>query len=110
MRKTAFMVCGTALLMGLLTGTANATPATDGCPMGFEPATLAQLKDSKEVQAAVHAVPPVYGYDHVEEVFSMLDQNSDGLVCYKPVANEGNTHFMVYYAGRYVENHAGPKK
>ena len=26
------------------------------------------------------------------------------------VANDDNTHFMVYYAGRYLDNHAGREK
>jgi hypothetical protein len=108
MRKTAFMVCGTALFVGLLTGTANATPTTDGCPSGYEPATYGDLLLTPEFIAANR--DNIYHEDHVADVFSMLDQNNDGLICYKPVANEDNTHYMVYYAGRYVENHAGPEK
>ena len=109
MRGTVLMVCGTALVTGLLTGTANAAPATNSwCPSGYEPATLEQLLTTDEVLAA--AADGIYFADHVEEVFTALDQNRDGLVCYKSVANDDNTHFMVYYAGRYVENHVGPEK
>lgn len=109
MRGKVIMVCGAALFTGLLAGTAYATPAMNsGCPSGYEPATLEQLLQSPEVLAA--AEDGVYFSDHVEDVFAGLDQNHDGLVCYKSVANDGNTHFMVYYAGRYVENHAGAQK
>jgi hypothetical protein len=108
MRTTAVLLCGTALLMGLLTGTANATPTTDGCPSGYEPATYGDLLLTPEVIAADR--DNVYHADHVADVVRMLDQNNDGLVCYKPVADDENTHYMVYYAGRYVDNHAGPEK
>ena len=109
MRKTVFVACGTTLLLGLLVGPANATPAAKtGCPNGYEPATYEQLLTTPEVIAA--ARDGVYFADHVEDVFTALDQNRDGLVCYKSVANDGNTQFMVYYAGRYVENHAGTEK
>jgi len=104
-----FMVLGTALFLGLLTGTANATPATnDGCPMGYQPVTLDDLRYTPEVMAAEQ--DGVYHFDHVETVFAIVNQNGDDLVCYKPVANDDNMHFMVYYAGRYMDNHAGSKK
>jgi hypothetical protein len=110
MIKTAtFMVCGTVLFAGLLTGTANATPAANsGCPTAYEPATYAELLATPEVRAAFE--DGVYGEDHTAEAFSAFDRNGDGLACWKSVANDDNTHFMVYYAGRYLDNLAGPKK
>ena len=107
MRTTACMVCGTALLVGLLTGTANATP-NEGCPAGYEPVTYGQLLKTPEVKAAF--ADDAYGKDHIAAAFNAGDQNGDALVCYKSVANDDNTHYMVYYAGRYVDNHAGPEK
>ncbi|MBK9741177.1 MAG: hypothetical protein IPO93_17190 [Actinobacteria bacterium] len=109
MRKTVFVVGGTALLMGLLTGTASATPAANsGCPTAYEPVTLAELLVTPEVLAAFE--DHVYDADHIVTAFNAANQNGDDLVCYKSVANDDNTHFMVYYAGRYMDNHAGPKK
>ena len=109
MRKTALMVCGTALLMGLLTGTANATPAeNDSCPVGYEPVTLKQLLKTPEVLAAFE--DDAYPKGHITDAFNAGNTNGDELVCYKPVANDDNTHFMVYYAGRYMDNNAGPKE
>ena len=109
MRKTVFVVCGTALFLGMLTGTANATPAeNDGCPMGYQPVTLEELLQTPEVQNAFR--DEIYPESHIVGAFGAGDKNLDGLICYKPVANDDNTHFMVYYAGRYVDNHAGPKK
>ncbi len=109
MSKTAFMVCGTALFVGLLTVPANATPAENGgCPTAYEPATYAELLATPEVQAAF--ADHVYGPDHTAEAFSAFDRNGDELVCWKSVANDDNTHFMVYYAGRYLDNLAGPEK
>ena len=109
MRKTAFVVGGTALLMGLLTGTANATPATNsGCPMGYEPVTLGQLLETPEVEAAI--ADGFYLESHIPEAFNAGNKNGDEFICYKPVANDDNMHFMVYYAGRYTDNNAGPKK
>jgi hypothetical protein len=109
MRKTVFVVGGTALLVGLLTGTANATPAAnDGCPTAYEPVTLAQLLVTPEVLAAF--ADEAYPESHIPEAFNAGDQNRDGLICYKSVATDDNTHYMVYYAGRYTDNNAGPKK
>lgn len=109
MRKTVLMVCGTAVFVGLLTGTANATPAeNDGCPFGFQSVTFEQLEATQEVQAAY--ADGIYGRDHIETAFAAGNKNGDEFVCYKPVANEDNVHVMVYYAGRYMDNNAGPKE
>ena len=109
MSRSAFMVCGTALFVGLLTGTANATPATNGgCPMGYEPATYEEILETPEVQAAFD--DGFYDENHILEAFNAGDMNGDGLICWKSVGTDENTHIMVYYAGRYMDNHAGSEK
>lgn len=109
MRKTVVMVCGTALSVGLLTGPANATPAENGgCPTAYAPATLEEVLETPEVLAAIE--DHFYDADHVEDAFTAGDRNGDGVMCWKSVANDDNTNPMVYYAGRYVDNHAGPEE
>jgi hypothetical protein len=109
MSKTAFMVCGTALFVGLLTGTANATPAANGgCPTAYTPATYVGILATPEVQEAF--ADGIYDAQHITDAFSALNKNGDELICWKSVGTDDNTHFRVYYAGRYTDNNAGPKK
>ncbi len=106
MRRTVLLVSGTALLMGLLTGPANAASAPGSCPIAFNgPATLADIMNADQVQAALR--DKVYDAAHVQFVLDELDKNGDDLVCWKSTGN-GN-QFMSVYAGRYVDNNAAPK-
>lgn len=107
MRKSVSVVCGTTLLMGLLAGPAQAASAPGSCPAGFEgPATAVELLATPEIERAI--ADNVYDADHVAAAVAIGDKNGDGKVCWKSVGQD-NTHFMVYYAGRYVDNNAAPK-
>ena len=106
-RKTGvFMVCGAALLMGLLTGPANAASAPGSCPVAFNgPATVEEILETPEIQAAL--ADGVYDEAHVQLGFAAVDKNGDGLACWMSVGN-GN-QFRSMYAGNYVDNNAAPK-
>jgi hypothetical protein len=107
MRRTVLtMACGTALLMGLLTGPANAASAPGMCPVAYNgPVTYEEILLTPQVVAALDA--GVYDASHVRAVFDILDKNGDALACWKSVGNENQ--FNSVYAGRYVDNNAAPK-
>lgn len=106
MRRTVLVGCGTALLMGLLTGPANAASIPGRCPVAFNgPVTFEEFLETPQVAAAL--AQGVYDEDHVRVAFDFVDKNGDGRACWKSVGNENQ--FRSLYAGNYVDNNAAPK-
>ena len=105
MRSTVMLGC-TALLLGLLTGPANAASAPGGCPMAFNgPVTFEEVLETPEVARAL--ADGVYDEAHVRLRFDQVDNNGDGLACWMSVGNLNQ--FRSLYAGNYVDNNAAPK-
>ncbi|MFC6237571.1 hypothetical protein [Longivirga aurantiaca] len=106
MRRTMFVVCGTALLMGLLTSPVSASSAPGSCsPPYGEPATFADIMATPEVQAGL--ADGIYDVAHVQLRWDQVNKNGDEFVCVKSVGNDNQ--FMSVYAGKYVDNNAAPK-
>ena len=106
MRRTMLVVSGTALLMGLLIGPANAASTPGSCPIPFNgPVTFDQILETPQIQAALR--DGVYDEAHVRLRFDAVDNNGDAMVCWKSIGN-GN-QFISLYAGDYVDNNAAPK-
>ena len=108
MRRTVLLVSGTALLMGLLTGPANAASMEmeGSCPTAYNgPVTFKQLLKTPEVARALYE--EVYDEAHVQVRFAQVDHNGDELICWQSVGNLNQ--FRSLYAGNYVDNNAAPK-
>ena len=106
MRRTVVLVSGTALLMGLLTGPANAASAPGSCPTGFNgPATFQYVLALPQIQAALDL--PLYDEAHAWAVFDGGNHNGDSFMCWKLTGNGNQLHSM--YAVNLVDNNAAPK-
>jgi hypothetical protein len=106
MRRTLLLGCGTVLLMGLLTGPANAASAPGSCPTGFNgPATFTQVRDLPQIQAALAI--GLYDETHARAVFDGGNHNGDSLMCWKSTGNGDQLRSM--YAVNLVDNNAAPK-
>ena len=103
MRRTVLLVSGTALLIGLLTGPANATSAPGSCPTGFNgPATFEDILKLPPVQAALDA--HVYDKAHAEAAFDLTNKNGDLAVCWMWTGS-----YKSMYAPLMADNNAAPK-
>jgi hypothetical protein len=106
MRRTVLLVSGTALLMGLLTGPANAASAPGSCPLAFEgPATYTDILALQQIQDALSI--GLYDEAHAWSVFDGGDHNRDSLMCWKSTGNGDQLRSM--YAVNMVDNNAAPK-
>lgn len=102
MRKTTVLACGAALIMGLLTGPANAASAPGSCPPAFEgPDTFATILALPQVQAGL---AEYYDEDHARAVFNAADKNGDLTVCWMSTGS-----WKSMYAVNMVDNNAAPK-
>ena len=86
MRRTLVLGCGTALLMGLLTGPANAASAPGSCPAAFQgPATFAEFIDLPQIEAGLAA--GLYTLAQAEVGFDQADHNGDSRICWISTGN-----------------------
>ncbi len=106
MIRTVVAACGTALVLGMLIGPADAASAPGSCPVAFHgPATFEDILLTPEVEAGLEA--GVYDEAHVRLRFDQVDTNGDALVCWKSIGNDNQVRLL--YAGNYVDNNAAPK-